>query len=41
MGDHYHRWVEYTDELFNNDILKKKSLPPYLVNLYGLMILKN
>ncbi|MDL0420619.1 hypothetical protein QPM05_10955 [Caldibacillus thermoamylovorans] len=40
MGDHYHRWVEYTDELFNNDILKKKSLPPYLVNLYGLMILK-
>lgn len=40
MSDHYHRWVEYTDELFNNDILKKKSLPPYLVNLYGLMILK-
>lgn len=40
MSDHYHRWVEYTDELFKNDILKKKSLPPYLVNLYGLMILK-
>lgn len=40
MSDYYHRWVEYTDELFKNDILKKKSLPPYLVNLYGLMILK-
>lgn len=40
MTDHYHRWIEYTDELFKNDILKKKSLPPYLVNLYGLMILK-
>jgi len=40
MSDQYHRWVEYTDELFHKDILKKKSLPPYLVNLYGLMILK-
>lgn len=40
MTDHYHRWIEYTDELFKNDILKKKSLAPYLVNLYGLMILK-
>lgn len=40
MDNQYRRLIEYTDTLFENEISSKKSLPPYLVNLYGLMILK-
>lgn len=41
VNNDYRRWVDYTDELFQTDIQKKEGkFPPYLLNLYGLMILK-
>lgn len=41
VNNDYRRWVDYTDELFQNEILQKEGkFPPYLLNLYGLMIIK-
>lgn len=38
--DDYKQWVQYTDLMVNKQILQKASVPPYLLNMYGLMMLK-
>jgi hypothetical protein len=38
--DLYKQWIDLTDHLFEKEILSNKSMPPYLLNLHGLVLLK-
>ena len=39
--DYYQSWLKFVDELYTTEIASRKNFPPFMVNLQGLIMLRN